>query len=1273
MLPQRNSCIPSGHAERSSCGVCNKDNNCSPPSVQPGSETSRIYLSSIYVSLRFLLRIRSLLVATALTVISTTRIASAQQVDVIRGVISGPDDAPIENATVTATSVAGGVNRTARTDKNGRFTITFPGGEGDYFVNVTAIRFSPKRFEVRRTADQDILIADARLQHLVLLDTMRVVAGRAKMTRDNKTGDIGGSEISANAAAVIAAQQGDLNAIAASIPGVTPVTSADGDPAGFSVLGLSSDQNATTLNGMNFESMSVPRDAQVSSSLITTPYDVSRGGFSGGQFNIRSGSGSNFSRRTTSINLDSPKMQWTEPSARALGQQYSNLSLGGLLSGPIVMDESYYSVAYQLGRRANDLHTLMNTDPIGLQAAGISADSVARILTLAQFANIPSTIRGGIPSDRLSDQLSVFGSLNLTPPGSSSGQTFSMNFNGDWNKQTSVGQLTSDLPAHGGDRTNYGGGLQGSHTAFIRDLILSETSIDLNANRRFGTPYTLLPNGAVLVNSTFADGTGSVRTIGFGGNSNLSTSSANLSAGISNQMSWFSTDNKHRLKLATELRQDGYEQDQTSNSLGTFFFNSMADLQANRPASYARQLAPRLQSAGQTVAAISLGDSYKKSSDLQLQYGVRIDGNRFSTTPALNQDLYHLFTVRNDVVPNRLYVSPRVGFSYTYGDAPQIAAFDGAVRGPRAVVRGGVGVFQNTPGASLIGGAVDNTGLTSGVQQLNCVGAAPQWERYATDPMNIPSQCADGGTGGLFGSNAPNVTLFDKDYRDRTSIRGNLQWNSSVLGNRFNATVDATYGVNMNQSSFVDLNFAPIVRFTLADEGGRPVFVNSSSIVPSTGAIASRDARVSQLFSRVSQLKSDLRGETKQLRISLFPINFSNNLTWSASYIIADYREQFRGFSSTATDPTNVEWSRGDFGSRHQITYGLGYNFFNTVRVNWFGRFQSGTTFTPSISGDVNGDGYSNDRAFIFDPLTAVNPTISTGIASLLATGSSSVKECLSSQLGQIAARNSCEGPWTSSANLMISFNPMKVRMPQRATLSFSVGNPLGAADLLLHGKSRVHGWGQFAMSDPTLLYVRGFDAASNRFKYEVNPRFGSDDPTFQVFRAPVVITMQIHIDVGPTRERQTLTQMLDRGRTREGRKMPEAFLKTMYGTGGVLNPMAQLLQQSDNLDFTGPQADSLATLNRAYTTRLDSIWTPVARYLASLPQEYDQDAAYHRYKSAREATIDLLMALAPTVNDLLTADQRRKLPALVASHLDRRYLDGIRSGTAGNTGGGAF
>ena len=565
---------------------------------------------------RFLLFV----VAFLAVAVASPRIAAAQQLDVIRGQVTGDDDDPIANANVTATSVAGGVNRTVRTDRNGRFTITFPGGEGDYFLTVTSIGYQPKRFEVRRTADQDILVADVQMTRMAMLDTVRAVAERERVNRNDRTPDVSGTEQSASSAAVPADQQGDLNAIAATIPGVTPILDAAGDPAGFSVLGLSADQNSTTLNGANFGSSTLPRDAQVATSLVTAPYDVSRGGFSGAQLNVRSGSGSNFIRRSNSLNFDAPALQWTDPAARALGQQYKNLSLGGSLSGPIVFDKAFYNFAYQLGRRENDLRTLLNTDPTGFEATGVAADSVARLLAIAQAQSIPLT-SSATPANRLRDQGSLFGSFNFTPTNSSSGTTYNLVLNGNWNRQTPAGQLTTELPAHSGDRTNWGAGAQLQHTTYLKQILLSETTLSVGGNRNYGDPYTLLPNGSVLVNSSFADGTSGVRTLGFGGSSNLSTSSSGLTTELQNQLSWFSRNNKHRLKLSSELQYDDYHQDQTTNLLGTFGYNSLADLAANRPAFFTRSLLNRIQSAGAVTAALALGDSYRRTNNLQIQYG----------------------------------------------------------------------------------------------------------------------------------------------------------------------------------------------------------------------------------------------------------------------------------------------------------------------------------------------------------------------------------------------------------------------------------------------------------------------------------------------------------------------------------------------------------------------------------------------------------------------------------------------------------------------------
>lgn len=1200
--------------------------------------------------------------------------ARAQQADVIRGRITGPDSAAIPGVIVTATSIGGNVSRSAKTDANGRFTITFPNGEGDYMISLASIGYAAKRFEIKRSADEEILIADARLNRLgTILEDVKVIAERPKISRTEANApDISGTERNINDGAVPADLLGDLAAMAATLPGVQAVQGDDGS-SGYSVLGLGADQNNTTLNGMNFGGSSIPRDANVRSSLITSPYDVSRGGFSGGQFLLGTRSGSNFMTRGLSLNLDAPQLQWTDRASRALGQEYSNLSLGGAMSGPIKFDKSFYNISYQLGRRSNELHTLLSTNASGLEGAGVAPDSVSRLLGLLQSRGIPLTT-DAVPSSRLGDQGSVFGSIDVAPPSSSSGQAVNLTFNGNWNRQTPVSALATELPSHSGERTSWRGGIQARHSAYVKNKILSETSGGISLSRTFSSPFVDLPNAIVRVNSQLGDGTSSVQALQFGGNPGLNSNQTQTGASFMNQLSWFSVNNKHRVKLTSELRRDGNRQELSNNTLGTFTFNSLADFENGRTSAFTRQLGVRERDITQYVAGISLGDAYRRSSDLQIQYGLRVDANKFANTPGLNSQVESLFGVRNDEVPNRVYLSPRIGFSWTYGTAAQIGGFEGAFRGPRAVLRGGIGVFQNNANTGLIGSAVDNTGLPSAVQQITCVGGAapvPDWSSYSAALDNIPEKCADGSTGSVFSSAAPNVSLFAPDYNLPRSIRSNLQWNGPLLGNRFSSSIEATYSLNLNQAGNVDLNFSGNPRFTLAGEDGRPVYVRPSSIVPLTGALSPVDSRISPLFSRVTEFASDLRSESRQLSFRISPVRFNSDFSWGVSYVYSNVREQVRGFGNTAGNPLLKEWARAPFDSRHQIVYNVGYNFFDWVRVNWFGNVRSGSPFTPMVSGDVNGDGYSNDRAFI--PSASGSSVVSQGIQNLLTTGSDQARECLNSQLGRIAARNSCQGPWYTTANMSVSLNPIKMRMPQRATVSFSVSNPLGAADLLMHGSDKLRGWGQPSFPDASLLYVRGFDPVTQSYRYEVNQGFGKTNKALSGLRTPVTLTARLRFDIGPTRERQMLTQQLDRGRRTAGTKLPEAFIRGLVVGGGTPNPMAPILRQQDSLKLTSVQADSIAVINRSYTIKAEQIWGPLVKEFAELPDNYDRNAVYDKYIKARKATIDLMISIAPSIKGLLTSEQWRKLPPFVASNLDPRYLASIRNGTAMFTGGGGF
>jgi hypothetical protein len=1207
--------------------------------------------------------LRAALVA-ALFVVALPCAADAQSVDVIRGRVTGPDSLPIESVVVTATTMSGNVSRTARTDRQGRFTITFPNGEGDYMMSYAALGFAARRFQLKRVADEDVLLADARLQRVnAVLDAVEVRGQRERPRRNDVAPDVSGTERTVATSEVPANLMGDLAAMAATLPGVTPATMDDGS-SGYSVLGLGADQNNTTLNGMSFGGGNLPRDAAVSTSMVTSPYDVSRGGFSGAQLNIRARSGSNFLTRSMSFNFDNPGMQWTDAAARTLGQEYGNASLGGGISGPLVFDKTFYNMSYQLGRRTNDFQTLLSTDPLGLQAAGVATDSVTRLLGILGAQGIPST-KGPLRDTRYGDNGSIFGSIDLTSPSATSGRAINILFNGGWGRQSPAGGAVTETPAFGGDRTNWRYGVQGRHSSYFGVGILTETSAGVSQSKNYGDPFLDLPAGRVRVNSAFDDGTNGVQTLSFGGSQSLNSTQSSVSSQVQNQLSWFSANNKHRLKLTSELRYETADLESAFNTLGTFTYNSLADFQANSPASFSRTLSPRTRNIQQLVEGVSLGDSYRRTPNLQFTYGVRMDATQFLTTPASNLALDTLYGLKNDVLPSAVYFSPRAGFSYTYGTGAQIASFAGAARGPRAVVRGGIGLFQNLPQTNAVGAAIDNTGLPSAVQQIQCVGTAtpvPAWNTYS-NAANIPTTCA--GAPSVFGSAAPNVTAFSNDYISPRSLRSNLNWSGSALKNRFSTSVDLTASWNLNQSSVIDRNFAAAQQFTLPGEANRPVFVPTTSIVPGTGSIASQGARVSSRFARVNELVSDLRSQSYQLMFRLSPMSFNNNFSWSTWYVYSTIREQYRGFSSTVGNPLEVSWGRSAAGP-HQVGYSVGYNFFDFVRVNWNGQFRAGSRFTPMVAGDVNGDGSFNDRAFLFNPAATTDTAVANGMQALLASGSSAARECLKSQLGQLAGRNSCTAPWTSTANMSISFNPLKVRMPQRASLTFQLNNPLYAADLLVHGSGKTRGWGQQNFPDNNLLYVRGFDPATQTYKYEVNRRFGATNPAFSQFRTPVTLTAMLRFDVGPTRERQMLTQQLDRGRRTQGTRAPELMLRAMFGNGGIPNPMAALLRDQDTLKLTPMQADSIATMNRGYLIKLDQMWAPIVKDFAALPDTFEHDEVYHRYIVARRKTVDLMKDLAPHIRALLTAEQYRRIPPFVASYLDPRYLATIRSGTAG-------
>jgi len=124
------------------------------------------------------------------------------------------------------------------------------------------------------------------------------------------------------------------------------------------------------------------------------------------------------------------------------------------------------------------------------------------------------------------------------------------------------------------------------------------------------------------------------------------------------------------------------------------------------------------------------------------------------------------------------------------------------------------------------------------------------------------------------------------------------------------------------------------------------------------------------------------------------------------------------------------------------------------------------------------------------------------------------------------------------------------------------------------------------------------------------------------------------------------------------------------YGTSAVINPMVMILRSADVLHLTGAQADSIATLNRAYMIRLNAIWSPVSSYYLSHPTAGNETPLNAEIRRAPKASIDELLRIIPSVEGVLTPEQRRLLPPRIASYLDAGALGAIVAGQSSDPGG---
>ncbi|MEP7327068.1 MAG: carboxypeptidase regulatory-like domain-containing protein, partial [Gemmatimonadota bacterium] len=1166
--------------------------------------------------------------------------------DIITGVVSDSTGRPLPDAVIEALSLETQIARTAKTNGNGRFTILFSDGGGQYRMTARSIGMSPVTQMLYRLGEEDRLVWNARLtSHPVVLEEITIRGARRPVINpDRPTPGSSDRSLTPDAVARLPLDPTDLNLLATLVPGVVALAGTDSTAAAFSVAGLGPDANAVTLDGLLFGTGLVPQEGVRNTRVITNTYDVARGQFSGGLVSVTTRGGSNVLQGSANYSLRDQNLA-VDAEESAFGQGYTQHTLSGGIGGPFKHDRLFGFLSGQARLRDDQTLSLLSANNADLTRLGVAPDSVDRFLGLISAAGLSPTADNS--EERSSDNYSGLLRLDYLV---SDAHTFTLR--GDWQSTnqdpTRIGPVA--LPQTGGVTQSSSGGGMATLTSRFGVAIINEGRVYFTGAHRDGNPFQPLPAGRVQVASELTDGAQGITTLSFGGNTSLPTRSRSSGIEAGDELSWLPGDGAHRIKVGGLWNRRNSSDLVSANQFGTFYYNSLEDFEADQPASFTRTLAPLRRTSSANDFALYSGDTWRLSSALQFTYGLRWEATSLGNAPAYNPVVDSVFGRRTDAFPSDRHLSPRVGFNYIVG------ASDRGI--PSLVLRGGVGEFRSRISPGLAASAVTATGLSRSEGQIDCVGAdvpVPDWAAYRQDPSTIPTSCVSGGGPGTVA--ARNVTVFGDGFGAPRAWRASLGVQKTLFGlMRF--SVDGNYSHGVNQTGYRELNLRSTPAFTLASEGNRPVYTPVADIVPLTGAVGFTGSRADTSFGHVLDIGSDLQSEAYQVALGISGITRSGiiingSYTWSHARDIAT--GVGFGSGSTSGNPNHGQWAASDFQRRHSFLLTAMLPIGRSLELTTISRLTSGAAFTPLIGSDVNGDGYRNDRAFVFG--AGAPAAVTAGMQNLLASAPGRMRSCLESQLGQVAGRNSCIGPWQASLDLQLNWRPAFWGLARKVSIQLVTANLLGGLDQLFHGNDNLHGWGQTTRPDATLLYVNSFDPGTQAFNYSVNERFGASNASSTAIRSPFQIGIQARVTIGPDRSRQALDQLRGGGPGGQGFNQ-QAMLDRLREAW--VNPARAVLLLKDSLQLTADQQSQIAVLADSVDARQEALISALKTQLDQAGPSPDPQRLFASLQPRFQEGMTMTRDAVTRIQALLTAEQWAKVPDNVKNPV-RRFGGGGR------------
>jgi hypothetical protein len=909
--------------------------------------------------------------AAAVAVVAPSTAYAQETTSTIRGEVTSPEG-PVAGAEVTITHVPSGTQSTLTTDESGGFSASGLRVGGPFTVSVTASGLEGREITgIFLEAGQPFRLPIA----LTTEQTAAIVVTGVRGARQTSNGPI--TALNRQDIEGVASINRDIRDLARRDPFANidltnsrtiEIAGTNGRLNRFSVDGVQfSDDFGLNNGGLPTSRGPVPYDAIEQFAVRVAPFDISEGDFQGGAINVVLRSGTNQFHGSAFYTFSDDSLTGSRTRGQDVNLDFRSEQYGALLAGPIIPGRLFFMVAYERTDESDPFD-----DGVGPgfanQVPGVTLDQVNQISQIAQSTYQYDTL--GLIQNAVEQDEKYIAKLDLNiNDNHRASLTYIRNVGTQQFQQNTfiTPAFALGLQSNGyelAEEVNSGVFQLNSTWA---DAFSTELRVSFRDYNRDQTPFggrNFAQMGVCLDPTSAGSLTSCTGTrIFFGPDVSRQSNDLNTQ-NLSVDFTARYTMGDHTIKAIFGYTNVDVFNLFLQNSLGNYYFDSIADFQARRanrlslggavPSLNVNDAAAQFETENYTIG---IQDDWDVSDTLQVTAGIRYDRYVNPQQPPLNLNFMQRYGFANTATfDGRDVWQPRVGFNWNPME--------------HLIIRGGVGIFAGGTPDVFVSNSFSNTGqLTNQIvidRNTSAAGCTPipsgltaaQQQAFCNAALNnVNGRTFDQQITNFLATNTASLALapvnaIDPDLDVARQLRATLSVNYEAdlgpLGDGWLVGVDLLYGNVIDAYQWTDLRSVQIG--TLPD--GRPRY-------GPLGGVASQNQDL--------LMTNESRGRSY---IGVFRVShdWENGLGIDFSYTRSDVTDTNAITSATAgslysnnafADPNRAAYGRSIYSIRDQFKLRLDYNhaFFGDYRTRFslFGEHRSGRPYSITMFDNSGG------------------------------------------------------------------------------------------------------------------------------------------------------------------------------------------------------------------------------------------------------------------------------------------------------------------------------